>query len=64
MLSIRKCGHKELERYYQLFEIDFDSREMLPKLAVHKALTNGSMELLAVAVIGDKDLLFVGRQGE
>ena len=48
MLSIRKCGHKELERYYQLFEMDFDSREMLPKLAVHKALTNGSMELLAV----------------
>ena len=47
MLSIRKCGHKELERYYQLFEMDFDSREMLPKLAVHKALTNGSMELLA-----------------
>ena len=43
MLSIRKCGHKELERYYQLFEMDFDSREMLPKLAVHKALTNGSM---------------------
>ena len=48
MLSIRKCGHKELERYYQLFEMDFDSREILPKLAVHKALTNGSMELLAV----------------
>ena len=48
MLSIRKCGHKELERYYTLFEMDFDSREMLPKLAVHKALTNGSMELLAV----------------
>ena len=48
MLSIRKCGHKELERYYQLFEMDFDSQEILPKIAVHKALTNGSMELLAV----------------
>lgn len=48
MLSIRKCGHKELERYYQLFEMDFDSEEMLPKIAVHKALMNGSMELLSV----------------
>ena len=48
MLSIRKCGHKELERYYQLFEMDFDSQEILPKIAVHKALMNGSFELIAV----------------
>ncbi len=48
MLSIRKCGHKELERYYQLFEMDFDSEEILPKIAVHKALMNGSFELIAV----------------
>lgn len=60
MLSIRKCGHKELSRYYQLFEMDFDSEEMLPKLAVHKALMNGSMELLAVCDEESKmDLAFV-----
>ena len=48
MLSIRKCGHKKFERYYQLFEMDFDSQEILPKIAVHKALMNGSFELIAV----------------
>ena len=48
MLSIRKCGHMELERYYQLFEMDFDSREILPRLAVHKGLTKGSLELISV----------------
>ena len=48
MFTIRNGGHKELERYYTLMEMDFDSEELLPKLAIHKALMNGSMELLIV----------------
>lgn len=46
MLSIRKGGHKDLERFYTLFEVDFDSEELLKKLSIHKAMTQGSMELL------------------
>lgn len=46
MISIRKGGHKDLERYYAAMEMDFDSEELLPKLAIHKGLINGSMELL------------------
>ena len=29
MLTIRKGGHRDLERYYGLMEIDFDSEELL-----------------------------------
>ena len=46
MISIRKGGHKDLERYYAAMEMDFDSEELLPKLAIHKGMMNGSMELL------------------
>lgn len=46
MIGIRKGGHKDLERYYAAMEMDFDSEELLPKLAIHKGLMNGSMELL------------------
>lgn len=46
MIGIRKGGHKDLERYYSAMEMDFDSEELLPKLAIHKGLMNGSMELL------------------
>ena len=49
MLSIRKGGHKDLERFYSLFEVDFDSEELLSKLSIHKALINGSMELLIMS---------------
>lgn len=35
-----------MEKYYALMEVDFDSAELLPKLAIHRALMNGSMELL------------------
>lgn len=46
MLSVRKGSHKDLVRFYPLFELDFDKKELLPKLAIHKALLNGSQELL------------------
>lgn len=48
MISIRKGGHKDLDRYYSAFEMDFDSEELLPKLAIHKGLLSGDMELLIV----------------
>ena len=46
MLNIRKGGHRDLERYYGLFEIDFDKKELLPKLSIHRALSKGDQELL------------------
>ena len=48
MLNIRKGGHRDLERYYSLMELDFDKRELLPKLAIHKAMSRGDQELLIV----------------
>lgn len=49
MLTLRKGGHRDLERYYSLMEIDFDRRELLPKLAIHRALSRGDQELLIFA---------------
>ena len=48
MLNIRKGGHRDLERYYGLMEIDFDSEELIGKLAMHRGIMNGSIELLIV----------------
>ena len=48
MITIRKGGHRDLERYYPVMEVDFDSEELLPKLAIHKAMMSGSQELLVV----------------
>lgn len=45
MVSIRKGGHRDLERYYPAMEMDFDSEELLPKLAIHKAMMAGEQEL-------------------
>lgn len=47
MLKVKKCGHADLGRIYPAFELDFDRKELLPKLAVHKAMLHGDMELLA-----------------
>lgn len=49
MLNIRKGGHKDLERFYSLFEVDFDSAELLGRLNIHKALMDGSQELLIMS---------------
>ena len=46
MLNIKKGGHRDLERYFTLIEMDFDSEELLPKIAIHKGMMNGSLELL------------------
>ena len=48
MLNLRKCGHKDLERYYSLLEMDFAKEEIISKLSLHRALLNGSAELLVV----------------
>ena len=48
MLTLRVCGHRELEHVWSLFDLDFDKKELLPKLGVHKAMLKGDMELLAV----------------
>ena len=49
MLVIRNGGHRELERYYPVLEMDFDSEELLPKLTLHRGLMNGSWEFLIMS---------------
>lgn len=46
MLNIRKGGHKDLEHYFTLIEMDFDSEEIIPRIAIHKGIMNGSIEML------------------
>ena len=46
MLALRKGGHRDLERLYSAFELDFDRRELLPKISIHKAMVAGDQELL------------------
>ena len=48
MLKIRKGGHRDLERYYGLMEVDFDSDELIGRLAIHRAISKGEQELLIV----------------
>ena len=46
MLTIREAGHADLEKFYSLFEVDFDSEELLSRLTIHRGLLNGTLELL------------------
>ncbi len=46
MLTVRKGGHVELERYYSAMEIDFDEKELLGKWSIHRAMSAGDQELL------------------
>ena len=46
MLIAKKGGHRDLERYYSMLEIDYDQRELLPKLSIHRAISRGDQELL------------------
>ena len=48
MLQVKKGGHRDLERYYSMFEVDFDAKELLPKLSIHLAMSKGDLELLIV----------------
>lgn len=49
MLNIRKAGHRDLERFYSAMQVDFKDDELIGKLYLHRALMNGSMELLIVS---------------
>ena len=46
MLTIRKGGHVELERFYSAMEIDFDRKELIGKWSIHRAISAGDQELL------------------
>lgn len=46
MITLRKGGHVDLERFYSAMEIDFDARELLGKWSIHRAMTAGDQELL------------------
>ena len=48
MLNLRKCGQAELGRAWPVFDLEFDKKELLPRLAVRKAMLKGDMELLAI----------------
>lgn len=49
MLKLREAGHADLERFYTLFEVDFDSEELISRISLHKGLMNGSTELLVIS---------------
>lgn len=46
MLKLRKGGHSDLRKYYGIFEIDFDKRELLPRMSIHKGLIEGTFDIL------------------
>lgn len=46
MLQIRKGTHIDLEKYYGLIENDFDERELISKIPLHKAVMQNYGELL------------------
>ncbi len=46
MLTVKKGGHMDLEHTYGLMEIDFDQKELLSKLSIHRAISRGDQELL------------------
>ena len=48
MLKLIKAGHREMQRYYPLLETDFDSEELIGRLAMHKGISNGSMDFLVL----------------
>lgn len=48
MLKLRKGGHRDLEKYYSLMEIDFDSEELLSRMCIHRAMLRGEQELLVM----------------
>ena len=48
MLQIRKGGHRDLERWYSVIDLDYDKKELLPKLSLHRAISKGDVELLIV----------------
>ena len=55
MLQIRKGGPRDLERFYPMFEVDFDRKELLPKLSLHTAVSRGDAELLILGYTPPED---------
>ena len=48
MLTLQKAGHRDLVRCYPLLETDFDSEELLGRLALHRGLSGGAVEFLTL----------------
>ena len=46
MPSLRKGGMQDLERYYPLLEMDFDSEELFAKRDLRRGIRKGTMEFL------------------
>ena len=46
MPKLIRVGHREMQRYYPLMETDFDSEELIGRLAMHKGISNGSIDFL------------------
>ena len=46
MLKVRVVTVSELFRYYSAMQLDFDERELLPRMAIQKAIRRGDQELL------------------
>lgn len=47
-MKLRSCSQGELAHAWALFATEFDEKELLPRLAVRRALLRGDMELLAM----------------
>ncbi len=47
-MKLRTCSQAELSHAWALFATEFDKKELLPQLAVRRAMLRGDMELLAV----------------
>ena len=45
-LILRIGGHMDLDKMYPAMEIEFDSEELFSRIAMHKAMMNGTAELL------------------
>ena len=46
MLKLRVGGQRDLHKYYNIIAMDFDQKEMLPSLLMHKAMLKGDLEML------------------
>lgn len=47
-MKLRSCTQAELSHAWALFAMEFDEKELLPRLSVRRALLRGDMELLAM----------------
>ena len=45
MLALKKGTHIDLNKFYSLMQADFDERELLSQIEIHKGMLKGEMEL-------------------